>query len=86
MLDILRQERGVWSCRRCFNGPPNLCNVALKYFCDILQNTFDYTENSSKHSYQQLQVFSGMLIFSEKYCHARSSGDGSKSMCEFTVI
>ena len=28
MLDILRQ-RGVWSCRRCFNGPPNLYKVVI---------------------------------------------------------
>ena len=86
VLDILRQERGVWSYRRCFNGPPNLCKVALKYYCDILQNTFDYTENSSTHSYQQLKVFSGMFVFSEKCGHARSIGDGSKSMFESIVV
>ena len=91
MLDSLRQENGggglVWSCRRCFNGPPNLYKVALKCCCDILMNTFHCTENSNKQQYQKLQVFSSMFVFSEKCCgHARSIGDRSKSMFEFTVI
>ena len=59
----------------------------VKYCCDILKNAFHYTENSNKHPYQQLQVFNSMFVFSDKCCgHARSIGDGSKSMFESTVI
>ena len=88
MLDILLQEgRGGLVLSTLFQWSSYLYRVALKYCCDILKNAFHYTENSNKHPYQQLQVFNSMFVFSDKCCgHARSIGDGSKSMFESTVI